>query len=74
MEKKKKRRFLVIWLLLLAATLAGVILIKPPESEESVKFMMYDAVMHEYGKISLFGLMEVNPAVVQESSCCLRQL
>lgn len=64
MEKKKKRRFLIIWLLLLAATLAGVILIKPPESEESVKFMMYDAVMHEYGKISLFGLMEVNPAVV----------
>ena len=62
---KRKKIFLIVWLALLALLLALIFLVGFPakESEESIKEMMKDAVLHEHNKLSFFGLT-VNPAVV----------
>ena len=62
---KRKKIFLIVWLALLALLLALIFLVGFPakESEESIKEMMKDAVLHEHNKLSFFGLA-VNPAVV----------
>lgn len=36
----------------------------PSGHEETIKVAMKDAVLHEVNKISLFGLMDVNPALI----------
>lgn len=64
MEKKKKTRFLVGWLLITAALLAGSLLVPGHGKSESIQEAMVDAVLHETNQISLFGLMEVNPAYI----------
>lgn len=64
MGKTKKIRSMVVFAIVLAALLAGVLLIKPLASEESIKEVMRDAVLHEHLKISLFGLLEVNPGLI----------
>lgn len=62
---KRKKIFLIVWLALLALLLALIFWVGFPakESEESIKEMMKDAVLHEHNKLSFFGLT-VNPAVV----------
>lgn len=62
---KRKKVFLIVWLTLIAILLALIFLFGFPakESEESIKEMMKDAVLHEHNKVSFFGLA-VNPAVV----------
>lgn len=42
----------------------GTIVVKAPGSHESIGELMKDAVLHETNKISLFGLTEVNPALI----------
>ncbi|HPD00625.1 MAG TPA: F0F1 ATP synthase subunit A [Acetivibrio sp.] len=37
---------------------------KPDEKYETVKEMMRDAVLHDANKISLFGIMDVNPGLI----------
>ena len=44
--------------------LIGSLLLGSRPKEESIREVMRDAVLHESGKISLFGLMEVNPALI----------
>lgn len=64
-DKKKLRRVLIGALLLAAVSLAGIFALRRPDGHsESIREVMRDAVLHEHGKLSLFGLMEVNPAVV----------
>lgn len=64
---KRKKIFLSVWLSVIALLLIGIILIMvlaPPKGhEESIKDVMKDAVLHEHGKVSFFGL-SVNPSVL----------
>ncbi len=64
---KRRKIFLAIWLSTIVLLLGGIILtmlLSPPgERSESIKELMKDAVLHEHGKVSFFGL-SVNPAVV----------
>lgn len=47
------------------ALLVGVFLTKTPDlKHESIKEVMRDAVLHESNRISLFGIMEVNPGFI----------
>lgn len=63
-SKRKKYIFLAVWLALIVLLLAGILLLwSPAEKHESIKEVMLDGVLHEYNKVSLFGL-EVNPAVI----------
>lgn len=64
MSKKRKIISLAVWLSLVFASLIGVFLADGMENSESVREIMRDAVLHESNKISLFGLLEVNPAVI----------
>ena len=64
MDKKKRNRFIIICACILAALLVGIILsASPEETEEPIRIVMKDAVLHEESKINFFG-MTVNPAVI----------
>lgn len=68
MKKKiSKRRavFIVVWLLLIFFLLGAILILKsPPNETESIKEVMKDGVLHDRNKISLFGIIDVNPALI----------
>ncbi len=65
MDKKKRRVQLTVWIVLMVAFFAAALLIGAQNTEsESIKEVMRDAVLHESNKISLFGIMDVNPALI----------
>ena len=63
MKGRKKIVFLTVLAVALAALLVGIIL-TGGERSESVEETMRNAVLHESDKISLFGLIDVNPSVI----------
>ena len=64
MSKKRKIISLAVLGVLLLASLALSLLLGKGGAKESLQTIMRDAVLQEDNKISLFGLMDVNPAVV----------
>lgn len=65
MKKKRKIFYLVYMLIILAALIIGICMTDNPwRKHEALPEMMKDAVLHESGKISLFGLIDVNPALI----------
>ena len=66
MSKKKRVKGLVVWLCIVAALLVSRLLIggSAVKQQETIKEVMRDAVLHETNKISLFGIMDVNPALI----------
>ncbi len=64
MSKKKRAIGICIWLLIALAFLVGSFMVNGAQKHGTIKAVMRDAVLHEEHKISLFGLLEVNPALV----------
>ena len=64
MSKKRKIISLIVLGVLMLASLALSLLCGRAGPKESLRTIMRDAVLHEDNKISLFGWMDVNPAVV----------
>ena len=65
MSKKKRRIALISWICLMAVLLAASLLTGGAKvKSESIKEVMRDAVLHESNKVSLFGLKDVNPALI----------
>lgn len=64
MTKQRKKISLIVFVLLFAALLIASLLAHPVSSGESIKEVMRDAVLHETAKISLFGIVEVNPGLI----------
>lgn len=65
LSKKRKIISIIIFALVFIGLVAGSILTASPDpNEESIKEVMRDAVLHENGKISLFGLIDVNPGLI----------
>lgn len=64
MEKKKRTMLLIGFAVTAVVLLIGSIVVKPPGSHGSIGVLMRDAVLHETNRISLFGLMEVNPGLI----------
>lgn len=64
MDKKKRTSGIIIFTLFAFALMIGTIFIKSPGSHESIRDLMRDAVLHETNKISLWGLMDVNPGLI----------
>lgn len=62
--KKNRRTALLVWLVLLCILLAASLAVGGLPKGESIRETMRDAVLHEENKISLFGLLDVNPAVI----------
>ncbi len=66
-EKKSPKAWrngLIVALVVMVGSLVGSILIGSDTKSESVKEAIKDAVLHESGKVSLFGIKEVNPALI----------
>ena len=63
MDNKLKKKSITIILVLMAISLAGIILFDGHEKHETITEVMQDAVLHETNKISLFGLVDVNPSL-----------
>lgn len=72
---KKKIWFVVAWVVLLVLLLLGIVFTHTgAEKTESLSEAMRDAVLHEENLISLFGLKNVNPALISAitvSACLL---
>lgn len=65
MKSKKRTVVIIVWIAVIIALLTAAILVGPGSDEkEPIKQVMRDAVLHESNKISLFGIMEVNPAII----------
>lgn len=64
MSKKQKIISWSIYLGLIVILLIAIFLVPHAERAESIQGTMQDAVLHERGKISLFGLLEVNPGLI----------
>ena len=63
MSKKQKLVSLAVFGTVILLLLIGIILI-PGQEKEPIKEAMRDGVLHEASKISLFGLIEVNPGLI----------
>lgn len=61
---KEHKKGLLIWLALVIALAAAAMAVGSPGGHEDVKLAMRDAVLHEENRVSLFGLMDVNPAFI----------
>ena len=61
---KQHKKAFILWLLLIAALGVGASLIGPAGHHQDIKIAMRDAVLHDVNRISLFGLKEVNPALI----------
>ena len=70
MSKRKRAVFIAVWVALIVVTLVGALLVGGRESEESIKTVMRDAVLHGANKVSLFGIKEVNPAYISSMVVC----
>ena len=65
MRRKQKNSCLIICLGLLVLLIIGIVLTNTgAEKHESIKQTMLDAVLHETGKISFLGIMDVNPGFI----------
>ena len=64
MKSKKKAAGVLIFCCVLLALLIGSIVTGAGTEKESVQEVMRDAVLHESDRISLFGLIKVNPGFV----------
>lgn len=65
MSKVKKRRSIIIFLCIVLVLFVGSIIFSNPDTQkEDIKTLMRDAVLHESGKISFLGLVDVNPAFI----------
>lgn len=61
---KQNKRKLILWLALIVVLAAVSVLTGGAGETESVQEVMRDAVLHETGRISLFGLKDVNPGLI----------
>ena len=64
MDKKRRTRSAIVFGAVAALLVIGIVLTKHGAHAESIQESMRDAVLHESGKISLFGLINVNPGLI----------
>lgn len=64
MNKKKRAAGIIFFVCIAVILMIGTILVKAPESHGSIGELMKDAVLHEQNKISLLGLLDVNPGLI----------
>ena len=65
MTKQERKKAIIIFSLIALVFMVGSILTGGGGGEEeSIQTVMRDAVMHDVNKVSLFGLKDVNPALI----------
>ena len=61
---KQHKKGLVLWAAVVLALLAGALAAGSHPRAETVKETMRDAVLHDVNRVSLFGLKDVDPAMI----------
>lgn len=61
---KAKKTKLALWICAIVVLLVASILVPSVQKTETIQTTMRDAVLHETNKISLFGIKDVNPALI----------
>jgi len=61
---KKRKIGLIIFACLAVVLMIATIIVQAAEHHGSIRELMQDAVLHETNRISLFGLMDVNPGLI----------
>lgn len=61
---KEHKKGLIVWAVLIVALLAASIAVGPSGGHGDVQIAMRDAVLHDVNRVSLFGLKDVNPALI----------
>lgn len=64
MSKKRKKISLIIYASLIIILLIAALLVPGHQKGETIQEAMSDAVLHERNKVSLFGLIDVNPGLI----------
>ena len=64
MSKKRKTLGIIIFAFLTAVLFVASLAVKSSGGSESLSELMRDAVLHETNKVDLFGIKEVNPALI----------
>lgn len=64
MDKKTRTRLLLVFAVIVVALLILALLAPSSGEGESIQEVMRDAVLHEHLKVSLFGLIDVNPGLI----------
>ena len=64
MDKSKRKKAIIIFICIAIILMIGTIIVKSPKHHGSIQEMMRDAVLHETNKVSLFGLIDVNPGLI----------
>ena len=64
MSKRRRAISIAAFAAIIIALITGIVLTPARPHDESITEVMRDAVLHETGKISLFGLIEVNPGLI----------
>ena len=66
MDKQKRKKSIILFTVIAAVFMVGAILTGGGSGgeEESVQTVMRDAVLHDVNKVSLFGIMDVNPGLI----------
>ena len=61
---KAKKTKLALWICAIVVLLVAGILVPSVQKTETIQVTMRDAVLHETNRISLFGIKDVNPALI----------
>ena len=65
MDKKERKKAIIVFSAIALVFMIGSILTGGGGGEEeSIQTVMRDAVMHDVNKVSLFGIKDVNPALI----------
>lgn len=65
MTKQERKKASLIFAIIAAVFLiASILTARGGEKEESIQTVMRDAVLHDANKVSLFGIMDVNPGLI----------
>lgn len=64
MSKRRKIISFAVWLAVLCLLLIGVFIADGTGKHETIQQVMRDAVLHDENKVSLFGLIQVNPGLI----------
>lgn len=65
MTKKQRRKTIAVFSVIAAVFLIGSIMLSGGgEKHETVQEVMRDSVLHDLNRISLFGIMDVNPGLI----------
>ncbi len=64
MDKKKRKIGIIIFACISVILMIATFIVKSPGHHGDIGELMKDAVLHETNKVSLFGLVDVNPGLI----------